>query len=121
MDKDERMRSLTDGDFGDPVINGELPPFWKPDEDGERRIGEVIGVRKTKDFGEGAGPGLAINLRGAEGLYALPVSAGLASFDWTRQVGRVFLFIFKGWQELAEGTKMRKFIVRPMRDNGVPF
>ena len=110
-----------DADFGDPVITGDLPPFWKPETVGERRIGEVTAVRKTKDFGQGQGPGEAINLRGAAGLFALPISAGLVDIDWRKQIGRIFLFVFKGWIELSPTTKMRKFVVRPKKGDGVPY
>ena len=108
-----------DGEFGDPVITGDLPSFWKPEIVGERRVGEVTAVRKTKDFGQG--PGEAINLRGAHGLWALPISAGLVDIDWRKQIGRIFLFIFKGWLELSPTTKMRKFVVRPKKGDEVPF
>ena len=108
-----------DAEFGDPVITGDLPPFWKPETVGERRIGEVTAVRKTKDFGQGSGE--AINLRGAAGLFALPISAGLVDIDWRKQIGRIFLFVFKGWIELSPTTKMRKFVVRPKKGDGVPF
>ena len=108
-----------DSEFGDPVITGDLPPFWKPELVGDRRIGEVTAVRKTKDFGQG--PGEAINLRGAAGFWALPISAGLVDIDWRKQIGRIFLFVFKGWLELSPTTKMRKFVVRPKKGDGVPF
>jgi len=108
-----------DAEFGDPVIDGELPPFWKPDIDGEKRIAEVTAVRKTKDFGKGRGE--AIVLRGAEGRWSLPIGAGLVEVDWRRMVGRTFMFIFKGWIELKDDTRMRKFVVRPKKGDGVPF
>ncbi|MBE3120022.1 MAG: hypothetical protein IMZ50_14865 [Candidatus Atribacteria bacterium] len=123
LDDAERSDANEDSEFGPPWIDGELPAFWKPEMYGERRVGEVTAVRKTKDFGKGVGE--AINLRGGAGLFAIPVSAGLADIDWRRHVGRVFLFIFKGWFEfeLPDGTmaKMRKFIVRPKKGDGVPF
>lgn len=108
-----------DAEFDEPLITGDLPPFWKPEIVGEKRIGEVTAVRKTKDFGDG--PGEAINLRGAVGLFALPISAGLVDIDWRKQIGRTFLFVFKGWIELSPTTKMRKFVVRPKRADGNPF
>ena len=115
-----------DAEFGDPVITGDLPPFWKPETVGERRIGEVTAVRKTKDFGQGSGE--AINLRGAAGLFALPISAGLEGVDWRKQIGRIFLFVFKGWIKFEVQTlngpveyQMRKFVVRPKKGDGVPF
>ena len=112
-----------DAEFGPAIITGELPPFWKPETVGERRIGEVTIVRKTKDFGKGVGE--AVNLRGGAGLFSLTIGPGLADIDWRRQVGRIFLFIFKGWVEfdLPDGTKakMRKFVVRPRKGDGVPL
>jgi hypothetical protein len=119
MDQDEKRLSWNDADFDDPVIDGELPPFWKPDVEGEARIGEVTAVRKTKDFGRGAGE--AITLRGNEGLFSLPIGAGLVDLDWRKQVGRIFLFVFKGWVELTPTTKMRKFVVRPKKGDVIPF
>jgi len=106
-------------EFGPPVIDGELPPFWKPEVLGERRIGEVLNVRKTKDFGEHQGE--AIEIRGAEGLSSIPISVGLRGIDWHKQIGMTFMFIFNGWLELEGGTKMRKFIVRPKREDKAPF
>lgn len=119
MDEDERIEGMRDEDFGNPVIDGELPPFWKPETEGERLIGEVTAVRKTKDFGRG--PGEAIQLRGPAGMSSLPIGAGLSEINWHRQVGRVFLFVFKGWLDLPEGKRIRKFIVRPRKDDGIPF
>ncbi len=119
MDQDERFEGLGDDDFGDAVIDGELPPFWKPEQEGEKRIAEVTGVRKTKDFGKGAGE--AIVLRGADGRWSLPIGAGLVEVDWRRMIGRVFMFIFKEWLELKEGTRMRKFIVKPKKGDNIPF
>ncbi|MCJ7485285.1 MAG: hypothetical protein MUQ25_03840 [Candidatus Aminicenantes bacterium] len=114
-----------DAEFGPPWIDGELPPFWKPDELGERRIGEVTAVRRTKQFPGRDEPGEAINLRGEAGLFAIPISVGLEGIDWRKQIGRTFLFLFKGWVEfdLPDGTKakMRKFVVRPKKGDGIPF
>jgi hypothetical protein len=119
MDEDERFEGLGDEDFGDAVIDGELPPFWKPEDEGDKRIGEVTAIRKTKDFGRG--PGEAIQLRGPEGMFSLPIGAGLSEVCWRRQVGRIFHFIFKGWVDLTDGKRVRKFIVRPKKGDGIPF
>jgi hypothetical protein len=108
-----------DEDFDEAVITGDLPPFWKPEEEGQKRVGVVMAVRKTKDFG--SGPGEAIKLMGEHGLFALPIGAGLVDLDWAKQIGRTFLFVFKGWLELSPTTKMRKFVVRPKKGDGVPF
>ena len=101
--------------FGPPVIDPELPPFWKPEEPGEKRLGEVFAVRRTKDFGEGQGRGEAIYLRGPEGLYSIPIGANLKNINWHHQIGMVFLFEFKGWQELEEGNRCRTWEVRPLK------
>lgn len=111
---------VPDSLFGAPVIDPELPPFWKPEVEGERRMGEVFAVRPTKDFGKGEGRGEAIHLRGPEGLFSIPVGANLKHLNWHYQIGMVFLFEFKGWQELepsedGEKTRCRRWIVRPLK------
>ena len=121
---DEEFEGLGDQDFEDPVVNGELAPFWQPQEDGEVRVAEVLGTRPTKDFGQG--PGEAILLRGREGVFALPETADLAVLNWQRERGRVYRFTFKGWLELPDGPKgekrkMRKFIAQRKKGDGIPF
>lgn len=101
--------------FGPPVVDPELPPFWKPEEEGEKRWGEVYAVRPTKDFGKGEPRGEAIYLRGPAGLFSIPIGANLKLVNWHLMIGMVFLFEFRGWQELEEETRCRKWLVRPLK------
>jgi hypothetical protein len=122
MSEDDRWEGLEDEDFDEALITGELAPFWKPEVEGEVRIAEVGRVRKTKDFGDGAGE--AVTLRGAEGVYALPISAGLADVDWPAQRGRVFRFKFLGWFDFERDSvkyRMRKFEVKKRKGDQIPF
>lgn len=116
-------RSWLDEDFEEPIAGGPLPPFWKPEEVGEELVGEVTAVRKTKEFEEGRS-GEALDVRGAEGMSSVPVSAALSRVDWRRYVGRVVKFVFKGWIDIEQpgGTKnrMRDIEARPLKDH-VPF
>jgi hypothetical protein len=112
-------RSWLDTDFEEPIAGGPLPPFWKPETEGEELIGEVTAVRKTKDFGEGRS-GEALDVRAAGELHSIPISAALSRVDWQRYVGRVVKFVFKGWLDLDGGTRMRDIEARPKKED-VPF
>jgi len=105
--------------FGPSVIDPELPPFWKPEKIGEKRLGEVLSVRPLKDFGKGEGRGEAIFLRGPDGLFSLPLGANLKTYNWRSVIGLVFLFEFKGWQTIehaeSEDTRCRTWLVRPLK------
>jgi hypothetical protein len=103
-----------DDAFGAAVISGELPDFWKPDEPGDFRKGEIVAVRETKDFGDHQGR--AIHVRGVDGsLVSIPISAGLESLEWRAQVGKVFKFTFMGFQKTKDGFSVRTFVVQPLR------
>lgn len=115
----DEERSWLD-EFESPVAGGPLPPFWKPETVGERLIGEVVAVRKTKDFGEGRAQGDAIDVRADGEFHSIPVSAALSRVDWKRYVGRVVAFIFNGWIDLDGGTRMRDIEARPKKED-VPF
>ncbi|MBE3087759.1 MAG: hypothetical protein IMZ71_01375 [Chloroflexi bacterium] len=109
------------GMFGPPVVDPELPPFWKPEVVGDRRLGEVRAVRPTKDFGEGRERGEAIHLVGPDtGVFSIPIGANLKLYDWKKQVGRTFLFEFAGWQNLEDDMRCRKWIVLPLKADPAP-
>ena len=120
---DERVEFDYGPDWEAPVAGGPLPPFWKPEEVGEKLIGEVTAVRKTKEFEEGRS-GEALDVRGPHGLSSVPVSVALSRVDWRRYVGRVVMFVFKGWIDLEQpdGTtnRMRDIEARPRKED-VPF
>jgi hypothetical protein len=111
----ETSDATLDDEFEAPVAGGPLPPFWKPEEVGARLLGEIVAVRKTKEFEEGRA-GEALDVRGAQGMSSVPVSIALSRVEWRRYVGRVVLFIFKGWIELEGGTRMRDIEARPKKE-----
>lgn len=118
MEQDDRTIGYQDEDFGAPLVDGALPPFWKPDVDGEKKIGEVTAIRHAKIEGRDA---MSVTIMGADGLDAIPIGAGLENVNWPKQIGRVLMFTFKGWEETKSGRKVRVFEVRPLRSDVLPF
>ena len=111
---------MEEADFEEPIAGGPLPQFWKPEEVGTILVGEVMAVRKAKDFGDGRS-GEAIDVRSEDGMHSVPISAALSRVDWRRYVGRTVAFVFKRWIELEAGTKMRDIEARPKKQQEVPF
>lgn len=121
MRQDDERAWMVDSDFEEPIAGGPLPPFWKPEEIGTILIGEVMAVRKAKDFGDGRS-GEAIDVRSESGTHSVPISAALSRVDWRRYVGRTVAFVFKGWIDLEGGTKMRDIEARPKKKaEDLPF
>lgn len=126
MRQEEEARNLKDQDLRDQVFEeGEeillkpwvLPPFWKPEAEGEARTGELLSIRRLP-FGE------VLRVRTANGIIAISQSIAMAEIDFRPLVGRRLRFIFKGTVDTKSGNKVKLFQISVLKkedDEDVPF
>lgn len=63
--------------------------FWKPKDEGETRLGKLLGKTSTQ-YGE------VLNVETATGLCQIPISVVLKKVDWDKYIGKNIFFQYKG-------------------------
>lgn len=96
---------------------GELPPFWKPEDVGDMREGELLSIRKLP-FSE------VLHVRTDMGVIAIPISYSMEEINFWALKGRKLRFIFKGTSETKSGNKVKLFRITKLKEKKeeeVPF
>jgi len=96
---------------------GELPPFWKPEVDGDMREGELLSIRKLP-YSE------VLHVRTGMGVIAIPISYSMEEVNFWALKGQQLRFVFKGTTETKSGNKVKLFRITKLRakkDEEVPF
>jgi len=96
---------------------GELPPFWKPEENGDMREGELLSIRKLP-YSE------VLHVRTDRGVISIPISYSMEEVNFWALKGERLRFVFKGTTETKSGNKVKLFRITKLRaknDEEVPF
>jgi len=96
---------------------GELPPFWKPEANGDMREGELLSIRKLP-YSE------VLHVRTLSGgVIAIPVSYSMEEVNFWALKGQRLRFVFKGTTETKAGNKVKLFRITKLREKSdeVPF
>ena len=111
------VRDLEDDEEGTLLEPGDLPPFWKPEIDGEVRQGELLSIRKLP-YSE------VLHVRTESGVIAIPISYSMEEVNFWALKGKGLRFVYKGTTETKSGNKVKLFRItklRSKREDEVPF
>lgn len=111
-------KGLEDDEESSLLEPGELPPFWKPEREGENRQGELLSIRKLP-YSE------VLHVRTESGVIAIPISYSMEEINFWALKGQRLRFVFKGTTETKSGNRVKLFRITKLRakklDDEVPF